>query len=120
MKKTIRTRYVGLDATNAAELGEMLTRESERLAEYSPDIVWNLQNGHSAFLVYTEVMRTPETLREEYELRGERYTCADCDKKIPNTDGRARCSYRCIRRPKGTDADASACNHFYLDLEGEL
>lgn len=120
MKHKKLTRYVGLDAHNAAELGEMLTQKCEELRQFSPEIVWNLGNGCSAFLVYDEHFDEPENLREEYELRGEAYTCESCPFRQPNTDGRKH-NWRCIRRPSGTEIDFPACNHFYLQLEeGEI
>ena len=121
MKRTRLTRYVGLEAKTAGELGELLTQKCEELKEFRPEIVWNLSNGNSAFLVYEEHIEIPETLRDEYELRGEGYTCGDCPFKVPVTDGRARHRWTCKRMPQGTDVDIRACNWFYTMLEkGEV
>ena len=121
MKRTRLTRYVGLEAKTASELGELLTQKCEELKEYRPEIIWNLGNGNSAFLVYDEHIEEPETLRDEYELRGECYTCGDCPFKVPITDGRAKHRWTCKHTPRGTDADAPACNWFYTKLEeGEV
>lgn len=121
MKRTRLTRYIGLDARNAAELGELLTQKCEELKGFSPEIVWNLGNGCSAFLVYEEHTEEPENLREEYELRGEAYTCDACPFREPVTDGRRRHHWKCICRPGGTDLDYPACNRFYQKMEeGEI
>lgn len=121
MKRTRMTRYVGLEARTAGELGELLTAKCEELKEYRPEIVWNLGNGNSAFLVYEEHVEEPETIAEEYELRGEGYTCESCPFKEPITDGRSRHRWRCPRRPQGTDIDCKACVKFYQALEeGEI
>ncbi len=121
MKRTRATRYVGLEARTAAELGELLTQKSEELKEFCPEVVWNLANGNSAFLVYQEFIEIPENIRDEYELRGEAYTCGDCPFKTPITDGRSRHRWRCARRPGGTDVDCPACVNFYQKLEeGEV
>ena len=121
MKRTRLTRYVGLEAKTASELGELLTQKCEELKEYRPEIVWNLENGNSAFLVYEEHLEEPENLREEYELRGEAYTCEACPYRTPITDGRARHRWRCSERPGGTHIDGPACLKFYEDLEkGEI
>lgn len=117
MKRTRTTRYVGLDARSAEELGELLTTKCEELKEFCPEVVWNLGNGNSAFLVYTEHIEEPEDLRDEYELRGETYYCAECPFKEPITDGRSRHRWRCKRMPRGTDSDQRACNWFYIQLE---
>lgn len=117
MKKESSTRYIGLDANNARELGEMLTEASAKYREYNPQVIWNLSNGCSAFLVFEEVVRIPETIREEYEIRGEVYTCGDCPFKEPQTDGRNPHLWKCLRRPRGTDDDIKACEHFYRMLD---
>lgn len=121
MKRTRVQRYVGLDARSAAELGEMLTEKCEELKGLCPEVVWNLGNGHSAFLVYTEHLEIPEDIRDEYELRGETYTCGECPLKTPVTDGRCHHRWRCDKMPRGTDDEQEACVMFYEMLErGEL
>ena len=122
MKRTRATRYVGVDAHSAAELGELLTQKCEELKEFNPTVVkWAFELGYSALLCYEEHIEIPETLRDEYELRGEGYTCGDCPFKVPVTDGRARHRWTCKRMPQGTDVDIRACNWFYTMLEkGEV
>ena len=121
MKRTRLTRYVGLDARSAAELGEMLTEKCEELKEFAPEVVWNLGNGHSAFLVYTEHIEEPENAKDEFELRGETYTCGECPFNWPVVDGRSHHRIACKRCPGGTDEDIPACNWFYEKLkEGEV
>ena len=121
MKRTRAARYVGLEARTAGELGELLTAKCEELKEFHPEVIWNLGNGNSAFLYYEEITEEPENIREEYELRGECYTCDSCPFKTPITDGRSRHRWRCNRRPGGTDIDCPACVFFYEKLEeGEV
>lgn len=121
MKRTRTTRYIGVDAHSAAELGELLTQKCEELKEYQPAVKWALEHGYSAILIYDEVTEIPENIREEYELRGEAYTCDACPFKTPITDGRSRHRWRCNRRPGGTDIDCPACVMFYQKLEeGEV
>lgn len=122
MKRTFSPRYVGLDAHSAAELGELLTQKCEELREFRPEVVkWSFEHGYSAFLYYEEHIDIPEDIRDEYELRGECYTCGDCPFKEPITDGRSRHRWRCKRMPQGTDMDQRACKWFYVQLdEGEV
>lgn len=121
MKRTRVKHYVGLDARSAAELGEMLTQKCEELRQFCPEVVWDLSNGHSAFLVYDEVVEEPENIRDEYALRGETYSCGDCPFKYPITDGRSRHRWACERSKSGTDEDIPACNWFYEQLDkGEV
>lgn len=117
MKRTHAMRYVGLEAQTASELGELLTQKCDELKQYSPEVVWNLGNGHSAFLVYRETKETPENLREAYEMEGKGCTCDDCPHKEPNTDGRSRYQYRCVHKRPGTNGTDAACNWFYIQME---
>lgn len=71
MKRTKATRYVGLDARSAAELGELLTAKCEELREFKPEIMWNLGNGNSAFLVYDELFEEPENAKDRFILKGD-------------------------------------------------
>ena len=114
-----KKRTIGFDADSASELAEMLDRFYDEHQGDKVEVVFCGKYGLSAILSFDETTKKPETLREEYELRGEVYTCADCPHRQPITDGRKRSKWYCTRRPRGTDLDASACNHFYLELEGE-
>ena len=117
MKRESVAHYVGLDARTAAELAEKLTAKLEELKAKSPEVIWNLQNGNSAFLLYYEDALIPEDLADQYELRGEIYTCADCPHKTPVTDGRKRFRYTCDRKYPGTNPEDRACRWLYTELE---
>ena len=120
MKRTRVQRFIGVDATSAAELAELLTEKVEELQGAQPDIKW-FDGRFSALLCYTEHVEIPEDIRDEYELRGECYTCGDCPFKWPITDGRSRHRWACKRMPGGTDDDIRACIRFYQQLEdGEV
>ena len=121
MRREMIQRYVGLDAQTAAELAEKLTAKCEELKAKNPEVIWNLQNGNSAFLLYYENEYIAETLADEYELRGECYHCADCPFKEPVMDGRKRYRYTCERKLPGVNPEDKACNWFYTALEqGEI
>lgn len=119
MKSERKKRFVGLDAKSAFDLAEMLNQFYDEHNGEMTEVVYCGEFGLSALLSWEEVTHTAETLREEYEMRGEGRTCRDCDHRQPQTDGRKRCGWYCLRRPRGTDLDAPACNHFYLAMEGE-
>jgi len=116
MKRTRIKRYVGLDARSAAELGEMLTEMCEELKEWQPQVEVDLSQ-YSALLFYEERVEEPEDIRDEYELRGEIYTCGECPFKVPVTDGRCHHRWKCRRMPRGTDDEQRACLWFYQELE---
>lgn len=116
MKRTRVKRYVGLDARSAAELGELLTAKCEQLKEWQPQVEVDLST-RSALLFYEERLEEPEDIRDEYELRGETYTCGECPFKEPVTDGRCHHRWKCRRMPRGTDDEQRACLWFYQELE---
>lgn len=117
MKKERMARYVGLEARSAPELADKLTKKIEELKDREPEVIWNLGNGNSAFLLYYDTEEIPETIQEEYLLRGECYTCADCPHKEPVTDGRRRYKYTCKRKVPGTNPEDQACKWFYIEKE---
>lgn len=120
MKRTRVQRFIGVDATSAGELAELLNEKIEQIHGAQPEIKW-FDNRFSALLFYTEHVEEPENIRDEYELRGECYTCGDCPMKWPVTDGRSRHRWACKRCPGGTDEDIRACVRFYQMLEdGEV
>lgn len=119
MIKERKKRTIGFDADSASELAQMLDRFYDEHHGDKVEVVYCGKYGLSALLTWEEMTHIPETLREEYELRGEAYTCEDCRHRQPCTDGRKRCQWYCTRRPRGTTLDSPACNNFYLELEGE-
>lgn len=120
MKRTRTQRFIGVDATSAGELAELLNEQMERLKGNQPEIKW-FDDRFSALLMYTEHIEIPENIRDEYELRGECYTCGDCPLKWPIADGRSHHRWACKRAPGGIDEDIRACVPFYRMLEeGEL
>ena len=119
MKTNRRPRFAGLDAQSASGLAKMLNEFFDDHQGERIEVTYCFEHGMSAVLSWEEETKVPESLREEYELRGECYTCEDCDKRLPSMDGRTRCEWYCLRRPRGTDLTAPACNNFYLEMEGE-
>ena len=120
MKRTRVQRFIGVDARDAAELAELLNEKMEQIKGAQPEIKW-FDGQFSALLFYDEHLEIPEDIRDEYELRGETYTCGECPLKTPITDGRCHHRWRCDRMPRGTDEDQRACVRFYEMLErGEL
>lgn len=120
MKRTKVQRFIGVDARDAAELAELLNEKMEQIKGAQPEIKW-FDGQFSALLFYDEHLEIPEDIRDEYELRGETYTCGECPLKTPITDGRCHHRWRCDRMPRGTDEDQRACVRFYEMLErGEL
>ena len=85
------------------------------------DIVYNTNvPGHCAYITYDHTEEIPESPKEEYELRGERYYCKDCPHYRPSTDGRTKWS-RCEFLDERTTATSDCCEWFYRALvKGEV
>ena len=67
-------------------------------------------------LIYEEQKLVPETLSEEFELRGEHYYCKDCPYFIRGKNKRCK-SIGCKYSPYGTAADFNpACEYFFKQL----
>lgn len=85
-----------------------------------PEIKIDGNRPFTAYIFYEEEKVIPETVKDEFELRGELYTCNDCPYYEPSTDGRIKytaCRYSTFR----VGANTSACELFYKRLaKGEL
>ena len=117
MKRTRKQRFIGVDATSAGELAELLNEQIEHLQGVQPDIKW-FDNRFSALLVYTEHVEEPENIRDEYELRGECYTCGDCP--LP-CEGARKCSHcgKCACEVSGITGLCSECEAEIMNEEEE-
>lgn len=81
-----------------------------------PDIEFNHNMGHCAYLMWTEETQIPENAKDEYELLGERHKCIECPYYIRPTDGRIKYT-RCPVIDFKVGADNSCCEQFYEELE---
>jgi len=70
-------------------------------------------------ITYMETKRVPQNIRDEYELRGEYYTCGECPYYEKPTDRRMR--HGSCKLANRVDPDGPACLHFYRELSlGEI
>ena len=100
-------------------LNEVLTEiNAERR---SMEIVYNTNvSGHCAYITYDHTENVPETPKEEYELRGERYFCKECPHYVPSMDGRTTRSM-CPWLNERVAASSDCCEWFYRALmKGEV
>lgn len=110
-----------------ASTGEEFERSlNEALAEISAErktleIVYNTNvPGHCAYITYDHTESIPETPKEEYESRGERYYCRECPHYVPSMDGRTKYS-RCEFIDERIYGSRDACEWFYRALvKGEV
>lgn len=110
----------------SATTGEEFERRmNEALADLAGrgrkfEVTFNLNQGHCAYVQYDECREVPETVAEEYRLRGEIYSCINCPNYKPSMDGRTKYS-RCDYMSERTYGTREACEWFYKKVaKGEI
>lgn len=96
------------------ELNVALREVAEKGAKY--ELQFNNNAGMCAYIVYEEHIRVPETIADEYELRGEEYRCSECPLYKPSTDKRIKYT-TCGHGVRRCAANDFACEWFYEQLE---
>lgn len=86
----------------------------EKGIEYEVDLTPTA--GLLAFVKYKVMRQVPETVKDEYDLVGERHTCIECPFYVRPTDGRRK-NTRCPHSEKLTSADMMCCDDFYTMLD---
>lgn len=72
--------------------------------------------GLLAFVKYKVRRQVPETIKDEYDLAGEKHTCIECPFYVRPTDGRRK-NTRCPHTNRLTSADMMCCEDFYTLLD---
>lgn len=108
----------------AAEFTEMLNEKMLELRGKGPKVEFD---GLTAYIKYSETIRHPESLAEEYEAVGARFCCEQCPAFEPKTKIGGGADRRC---KKGgcpnttygkTFSDSAACDLLYQMLtEGKV
>lgn len=119
MKVVERTEIKVIEAKSGAEFESLMNNALRDVSSHNSkyQIHWNLSMGHCAYIEYAYTEKIPETLMDEYALRGEVYYCGNCPKFYPSTDGRSRagqCLYGKCNKPIPSD---KACKHFYQKID---
>ena len=75
--------------------------------------LYNNENGFTAYITFEEIEQTPDCLKDEYELKGITFTCADCPyyEALNNFEG--TCDF-CRGKLRRTD---EACNVYWRYME---
>ena len=118
------SEIIGIEATNAADLGEKATKKFRELAENPSvkNVRWefNKEAGHCIYIYFCRLTYLPATAEERYEARGERYYCIDCPFYHKSDDKRVVYTI-CGHGRRRTSAKSCACSEFYEMLErGEI
>lgn len=111
-------------ADSAQQLTDQLNAELVRLKDKDPTVTFE---GLIARIQYTESETVPETLAEEYEMRGVHLTCEDCPFFVPllkadgSEDRRARFGGCPWTETKRTARSSRACDKLFEKLSsGEV
>lgn len=118
--KTIYMQKVAVVASDTPQGFEAeMNRRLEELSESRPRIRYNMNQGFCAYIDYEVAVRVAEDLRDEYEMRGEGSTCAECPYLEKSDDGRRK--WQACKVQGRTHEDNPACLYYYRQLEkGEL
>ena len=106
-------------ADSAQQLTDQLNDKLKELRDKSPTVTFE---GMIARIQYTESDRVPETLEDEYELKGVRLTCEDCPFFTPALKGDGSKDLRAKRggcpftESKTTDRRTLACEKLFQML----
>ena len=77
------------------------------------ETIWNLNQGHCCYIIYKETKKTPTTVKEEFEERGEVYHCYEC----PFMDKIRDMRRKYVECKTGfTNPHAECCDYFYNGL----
>ena len=116
--KIIKRQQTKIVHANTAEdfeerLNHYLADLSDRRLKY--ELNFNNSLGFCAYILYTEVTEYPETLAEEFEMRGERHHCTECIYcRIP--DDRRFKNFHCSRTGGLVSKASPCCEEFYESL----
>ena len=119
MKRESFSQYRIVQGDTAARLTEELNAAIYELRHRHPTVTFE---GLIARIEYTEKESTPESLGDEYEVQGARFTCQDCPyfepvRKADGTeDGRAKwggCEHKDLGR---TYKDSAACDYLFTQI----
>ena len=67
---------------------EWVARSSDKYEEPVVDI-----QALRGYVIFTEIVRVPESIRDQLELSGERVTCGQCSKFVPERYGNGTCEF---------------------------
>lgn len=83
-----------------------------------PEVHFFENQDFCATVRYFVNLNIPETISEQYEVRGETHQCQECPKYVPITDRRRTTSL--CECGKKRCPDSKACDMFYHMLEGGM
>jgi len=108
MHKVTTTMSAVVTAPTGAEFERLLNERLAEIGKFNPQITFNTNEGHCAYLVYTQEVRVADNARDTLELQGVFITCADCPYLTDEVNSKGH--YRCARGH--TSPEQRACLWF--------
>ena len=121
MKRIKRKRIAVIEAETAALFENAINKRLDEVSEYKYTLEIEHHQPHTAYIHYEYDEYVPETLADEFNLKGINYKCKDCKycHQISNADGSAdkrRKSAYCNHHERQVHKDFDACDTYYFEL----
>lgn len=118
MKTINKSQIIVIDSASAEDFQAEYNAAMDKLTDISitiEDKQISVENFR-AVIMYSEKVRLPECLKDEYHIRGIYPTCSECPMYTPASKGRGVCP-----RVRGSLLDCDEiCNHRWMELEREM
>lgn len=116
MKEKRKRKFRVIHKPDAETFEEALNVAMDELSDAVVTFDQNLP--FLAYVQYTEYQYMPESVRDVYELRGEKHVCAECQYFVAPTDKRVKKVF--CQLGEYTRASSDACEIFYKELNKEV
>ena len=127
MKKTSYEKTLGVECNTIERFNQECDAITKTLAEagIKYERLWNMNRGqHCCYFIYLETVLEPETIEDEFILKGEEKFCGDCPFFEFKDKVSGKCTHNKIKVKTRTgllQATGKACSHLYEGLKkGEL
>lgn len=124
MRNETMQQFAVVRGETAEELTEALNSKLMELKGKSPKVEFD---GLTAYIKYSETIRHPECLADEYEMIGARFICEQCPAYIPRCRENGQPDKRCKKGGcphtefKKTYAESTACDLLYeMLMKGQV
>ena len=115
MKEITKFKSRSVKATSCEEFDRKFNEASDELSE-DVELVWDA-SPMCVHFVYKQKELIPETIADEFELKGIRYYCKDCPNMLRGKNKREK-SHGCKYAEFGTVTDFTpACDYFLRELK---
>lgn len=110
-----------VQAEDAQEFQRQFNELMARLSKCKPQVQFNFNKGHCAYITYTLELKIPDCVADEYHAEGIMFKCKQCPLHEVETDGRVK-RVQCKYADLGfTHLDNECCEVFYRRLNlGEI